>query len=539
MSLLPFSTKVDKILLSHYLKLMNRPRVENSLVVIKIEREVVEENKLWPWDEDWARYLVAFVIDLKPRKLILGSEFLSSISDSDFLKDFSKRENLVISNPEKNSLPPGIKIKGHLKVMESNGYYYSLLDYKNTPLLRVNSRLDMKGDKFYFLPVREFPDILSAQDIALAGFLRGEEFKGVQLNKVSGKIVLVEVAGPNLIREASLLHAQMENSFFYLVPRELSVYFGLFLFVLIYILCRKLRYRATIVILAVFGMAVILVHLGYFQAQRYYFEIMPIAVFSLSGFGSALVEREIQARREKKYKKEMQIARLLKEKEILPAANISSDGVSVSITRYKMDRIGGDFYQFLEFSRGELGVVLGWAPDEGVERVKYIMEVIHGWRDFATVYKEPGKVIQVLNNSLFRFGEQGKYATLLYMLFDARKSTLKYVNAGHDPFIILRSNGFVRVIEAQDPTPVGIARDINFKEGEVTLYPGDSVIAFSGGISKIIQEKEGIKREFLSSLKSYIEYQPQEFCNYIFNALVKTYPQKPEEEWSLLTMRVE
>ncbi len=539
LSLSPLSVNLDKLILGHFLGINEKNHARNDMIVVKIDKSVVKENKLWPWKENWPEYLLAFLMDLKPEKIILGPEFLDSISDLSFLDNFLKRGILVISAPEMKKLPSTIKINGHLHINNWNGYYSSLLAYNSLPLLKINPKLDIKGDKFYFLPLTDIPNVVAAKDIALAGFLRGEEFEGFNLSSIAGKLIFLEVSGQKLMSEVSLLCAQLNNTIFYLLPPELSLYFGLFLFVVIYILCKKLKFRPAFLIFAISIISVALFHYGYFHTRRTYFEIIPVGIFLISSFGTALIEKEIQNRKEKKYRKEMQVARLFKEKEILPVTNISSDGVAVSITRYKMDKVGGDFYQFLEFSKGELGIILGWVPDDGIERVKYIMEVVHGWRDFATVYKEPAKVIQVLNNSLFRFGEQGKYATLIYMVFDAKKSTLKYVNAGHDPFILLRSTGFVKVIEADEPTPVGIARDISFKENEMILYPGDSVIAFSGGISKIIQEKEGIKREFLDSLKSYLEYQPQEFCNHIFNALVKTYPHKPDEEWSLLTMKVE
>lgn len=539
-SLSPLVTRIDKNLLSHYLKFVTPYSEKNNLIVVKVDKEVVKENKLWPWGQNWFRYLISFLIDLKPQKLILGSELVNSVSDLKFVEEFHTRNILAIPAYEGKTISFPGKVDVHLKIWESKGYYYSFLNYKNIPVLKIKPQFNIKNNKFYFLPVDNLPEVISAQDIALTGFLRGEEFKGLDLSKIRGKVVLLEVEGPSLFKEASLLYAQLNNSFFYFIPRELSIYFGIFVFVVLFILCRRFKFRIDIGIYFIFMIGIMLLHLGYFHAHRSYFEVTPLVVFAFLGFVTALVEREIRAREDRKYKKEMQIARLLKEKEILPVANISSDGISVSIARYKMDKVGGDFYQFLEFNKGELGVVLGWVPDEGMERVKYIIEVIHGWRDFATVYKEPGKVVQVLNNSLFRFAEQGKYATLIYMLFDAKKSVLKYVNAGHDPFIILRSNGFTRVIEAQDPTPVGIARDISFKEEEITLYSGDSVIAFSGGISKIIQEKEGIKREFLDAVKSHLGCQPQEFCNHIFNSVVKTYyPQRPNEEWFLLTMRVE
>ncbi len=261
-------------------------------------------------------------------------------------------------------------------------------------------------------------------------------------------------------------------------------------------------------------------------------------MFAFLSLAVVVFEKEYDSRVYKKEKKDTQLARLLKEREVLPNATLSSNGVLVSVNRYKMDSVGGDFYQFLEFSKGELGVVIGWVPGSGIERVEYIMEVAHSWRDFASVYKEPSKVIQVLNNTVFRYAEQAKYATLAYVLYDAKKSSLKYVNAGHDPLVFINGDGVINILTAEEPTPLGVARDVPFKEEELIVKGDAMLIGYSGGIAKTLSDNGGMTEEFLGHLKGCLKGEETRVADDVFKEFLSCCSKKPEEEWSLLTLKI-
>jgi serine phosphatase RsbU (regulator of sigma subunit) len=125
------------------------------------------------------------------------------------------------------------------------------------------------------------------------------------------------------------------------------------------------------------------------------------------------------------------------------------------------------------------------------------------------------------------------------MLYDAKKGSLRYVNAGHDPLLyISRRERQTRVLEAEDPTPVGVARDILFLEEEIYLDPGDMLIGYSGGISDLIYKEGGFKPEFLNGLKDYLNQKPDQLVDEVFQDLLKFYPNKPGEEWSLLILKI-
>jgi len=74
-----------------------------------------------------------------------------------------------------------------------------------------------------------------------------------------------------------------------------------------------------------------------------------------------------------------------------------------------------------------------------------------------------------------------RYATLFYGVFDNAKRTLRYINAGHNPPMILRRNGSVEWLDTSG-APVGMFAHSTYEEKIVELEYGDLVIAYTDGV---------------------------------------------------------
>jgi sigma-B regulation protein RsbU (phosphoserine phosphatase) len=70
---------------------------------------------------------------------------------------------------------------------------------------------------------------------------------------------------------------------------------------------------------------------------------------------------------------------------------------------------------------------------------------------------------------------------LFYGVFDNAKRTLRYINAGHNPPVVLRHDGSVEWLETSG-APVGMFPDSVYEEKIVELEAGDLVIAYTDGV---------------------------------------------------------
>jgi sigma-B regulation protein RsbU (phosphoserine phosphatase) len=95
----------------------------------------------------------------------------------------------------------------------------------------------------------------------------------------------------------------------------------------------------------------------------------------------------------------------------------------------------------------------------------------------------PGTVLALLNQQLYRSTPAQKYATMFLGFYDQQTRQLTYSNAGHLPPIVIRANGSTQLLDIGG-TVVGLFGDRAYPEGQVTLNPGDIVVAYSDGITE-------------------------------------------------------
>jgi len=82
---------------------------------------------------------------------------------------------------------------------------------------------------------------------------------------------------------------------------------------------------------------------------------------------------------------------------------------------------------------------------------------------------------------------QSSLRTAAYGVFDQSIRTLRYVNAGHNPPVVVRRDGSVHCLDTGG-APVGLFADSEYEEGFVKLETGDLVIAFTDGLIEVTNQ---------------------------------------------------
>ena len=150
---------------------------------------------------------------------------------------------------------------------------------------------------------------------------------------------------------------------------------------------------------------------------------------------------------------------------------------------YKPAReVGGDFYDFLSFEDGRLGIIIGDVTDKGIPAALVMASTRSMLRSVAQGQGEgsPGAVLERVNNLLYQDIPPRMFVTCLYAILDTASGRLIYANAGHDlPY--LSHNGHASELLATG-MPLGLMPDMSYEEKEATLVPGDSILFYSDGL---------------------------------------------------------
>jgi anti-sigma regulatory factor (Ser/Thr protein kinase) len=142
--------------------------------------------------------------------------------------------------------------------------------------------------------------------------------------------------------------------------------------------------------------------------------------------------------------------------------------------------VGGDFYDFLYFEDGRLGILIGDVTDKGVPAALVMATTRSILRSNAFGALSPGKVLEQTNDLLHPDIPPKMFVTCLYAILDPASGQLQYANAGHDlPY--WHHKGGISELRATG-MPLGLMPGMVYEEKEAILAPGDSVLLYSDGL---------------------------------------------------------
>jgi serine phosphatase RsbU (regulator of sigma subunit) len=146
--------------------------------------------------------------------------------------------------------------------------------------------------------------------------------------------------------------------------------------------------------------------------------------------------------------------------------------------------VGGDYYDFLEFGSGRLGIVLADISGKGISGALLMANLQASLRgQYALALDDLPRLLRSVNNLFHKNTESDHYATMFFSLYDDATRTLRYVNCGHNPPFLLRKNGTVERLEAT-ATVLGLFEKWDCSVAERQLSPGDVLLIYTDGISE-------------------------------------------------------
>ena len=202
-----------------------------------------------------------------------------------------------------------------------------------------------------------------------------------------------------------------------------------------------------------------------------------------------------EAARRERFNRELEIAREVQER-LFPQSYPSIAGVDCAGHCRPAQGVGGDYYDFVALPEGRLGVAVGDVSGKGISaallmaslRASLRGQTLGGPSDLAALMRN-------VNALLYEASSANRYATFFYAQYDPRDHTLAFVNAGHNPPVVLRGEEVLR-LEADGPV-VGLLAHAQYGQSSLAMSPGDVLLAYTDGISEamtIADEEWGEER---------------------------------------------
>jgi len=191
-------------------------------------------------------------------------------------------------------------------------------------------------------------------------------------------------------------------------------------------------------------------------------------------------DQQTQARANERIQHELRVAQLI-QKTLLPKDLPALPGWQVTAYYQAARQVGGDFYDFIYFDDGRLGLVIGDVTDKGVPAALLMATTRSVLRAIAQRLVAPGQVLERVNEVLYPDIPPKMFVTCLYALLDPDNGHLQFANAGHDLPYHRHTTGEVTELRATG-MPLGLMPGMHYEEKEVWLAPGEIILFHSDGI---------------------------------------------------------
>ncbi len=189
-----------------------------------------------------------------------------------------------------------------------------------------------------------------------------------------------------------------------------------------------------------------------------------------------------QALEKERMEREMELAAEI-QRAILPSSTPTLACCELIGWNRPTRQVGGDYYGWLRLPSGETGIVVADVTGKGMPAA-LLVNTLHSALELLLDTIAPGvPLIERLNDHVRGSSRSNKFITLIMVTLDPDGRGLSYINAGHNPGLLIRSDGSVLELRASG-LPLGLMPGSSYRSETLTLDPGDLVCLYSDGITE-------------------------------------------------------
>lgn len=185
------------------------------------------------------------------------------------------------------------------------------------------------------------------------------------------------------------------------------------------------------------------------------------------------------ARQERRLERDLMLARELQLR-LLPPAQPRMKNLDVAARFVPARAIGGDLYDFLDYSLARHAIAIGDVSGKGAPAAIYAALVSGILRSHCAVEPSPAEMLSAVNLSLGERPIEAQFVSIIYAVWDDDERHLRIANSGL-PRPIFWRNGEVEIVEATG-LPLGLFENADYDEFGFDTRPGDLFVFFSDGI---------------------------------------------------------
>jgi serine phosphatase RsbU (regulator of sigma subunit) len=168
----------------------------------------------------------------------------------------------------------------------------------------------------------------------------------------------------------------------------------------------------------------------------------------------------------------------------LPLGKPSIAGLEIAGMMQPAKGLSGDYYDYIPIDAHTMQIVIADVSGKGVSAALLMSATAAAMQLEANHERNMLEIVGRLNTGILSVSDNEHYVTLLLAEIDAHKRTLHYVNCGHNPALLFRSEtGKVTRLNSSC-TPIGISSEHVCELVSAGLAAGDVLVLYTDGVTE-------------------------------------------------------
>lgn len=194
---------------------------------------------------------------------------------------------------------------------------------------------------------------------------------------------------------------------------------------------------------------------------------------------SFLVEEQIE---KKRLEEEMRIARRIQER-LLPQQTPETGSYEVAALARPSRLVGGDYYDVVRVKDERLLLAIADVTGKGMPAALLMANLQASLHVVLPMEMTIEQAVGHINRVICQNTDTDRFITFFLAILHLDSGEMEYVNAGHNPPIVLRRNGSIELLD-KGGLLLGVLDQIGYERGTVKLDPGDIAVLFTDGVTE-------------------------------------------------------
>ncbi len=250
------------------------------------------------------------------------------------------------------------------------------------------------------------------------------------------------------------------------------------------------------------------------------------------------VELREAERRNELHRKELDWAKATQEN-LLPKEDPVFPPFDISGSARTCQYVGGDYFDFIGLGPDALGIVIADVSGTGIGAAILMAHLNGALHSGIRATEDLSKLAAELNDDIHQKSEINAFISFFLGIVDRKKSELTYVNAGHNPPLLLDTAGRVQSLRSTGLC-LGMFPGASCETKKVTLGPGDLLCLYTDGV---VESRNDAGEEFGEErlrdvLKENASLPARGIIEKIYSTVFEfTNNPKPEDDISLIVLK--